>query len=168
KMAALEAKGVKVMPVGTGSNYLTVDAINAAGFSDRDMGLLTALKEQLIWVDLSGTAITDSAFVALGQLKKLTRLDLRNTAIKGNGIKELGNCRELRYLNLAGTAVNSEGLLALQQNKKLQQLYVYQAGLTPTAFRQLQQALPKLMLDTGGYRLQQLASDTIIYHKVSG
>ncbi|MFX1706572.1 hypothetical protein PV783_21565 [Chitinophaga sp. CC14] len=168
KMAALEALKVKVMPVGAGSHYLTVDAINAAGFSDRDMQLLLGLKEQLIWLDLSGTAVTDSAFAVLGQLKKLTRLDLRNTAVKGNGIKALGNCRELRYLNLAGTAVNAEGLLSLQQNKKLQQLYVYQAGFTPAALRQLQQSLPKLKLDTGGYRLQQLASDTVIYHKVSG
>lgn len=168
KIAALEAKGLKVMPVGAGSHYLMIDGINSAGFNDKDMSMLTGLKDQLIWLDLSGTAITDSAFAVLGQLKKLTRLDLRNTAVKGHDMKALGNCKELRYLNLAGTAVAPEGFLALQQNKKLQQVYVYQAGMTPATMQQLQKSLPKLKIDTGGYQLQQLASDTIIYHKVSG
>lgn len=167
-MAALEAKGVKVLPVGTGSNYVSVDGINAAAFSDADMQLLLPLKDQLVWLSLAGTRVTDSAFTVLAKFRHLVRLDLRNVAIKGKGMNALNACAELRYLNLAGTAVTDEGLLSLQKNKKLQQVYLYQAGVKPAAVQQLRQYLPKLVIDTGGYRLPQLASDTIVYHKISG
>ncbi|WP_160715540.1 c-type cytochrome domain-containing protein [Chitinophaga solisilvae] len=162
---ALEAKGVKVMPVATGSNYVSVSCINAAAFSDADMPLLHAIKDQLIWLDLSQTKITDAALPAIGQLQRLTRLELKQTAITGSNTAALNTCKELRYLNLAGSRLQATALAALQQNKKLQQLYLYQSGTDATAIRQLQQQLPKLKIDTGGYHLEKLASDTLIYKK---
>lgn len=167
-IAALEAKGVKVLPVGEYSNYVNVDCINATGFGDNDMNLLLSIKEQLVWLDLSGTNVTDNAFATLGKLHHLTRLDMRHTRIKGDGLAALNACTELRYLNLAGNPVSGNGLLSLQKNKKLQQVYLYQSGINATAVQQLRQHLPKLALDTGGFHMQQLASDTIVYHKVSG
>jgi uncharacterized membrane protein len=167
-IAALEAKGAKVLPVGTGNNYVRVDCINASAFSDQDMQLLLPMKEQLVWLSLAGTRITDSSFAVLGKLSHLVKLDLRNAAIKGKEMNALNACKDLRYLNLAGTAVTDEALLSLQKNKKLQQVYLYQSGVKPVAVQQLRQHLPKLVIDTGGYRLQQLASDTMVYHKVSG
>ena len=131
------------------------------------MQLLLPLKDQLVWLSLSGTRVTDSAFTVLGKLTHLVRLDLRNAAIKGKGMTALNACTELRYLNLAGTAVTDEGLLSLQKNKKLQQVYLFQAGVKPMAVQQLRQHLPKLTIDTGGYRLPQLVSDTMVYHKIS-
>jgi uncharacterized membrane protein len=167
-ISPLTAKGMKVLPVGTGSNYLLVDGINAGSFSDRDMQLLLPLKEQLIWADLSGTAVTDSAFAVLGQLHQLTRLDLRNTAIKGTGIQALNKCSRLRYLNLAGTSLKGDALAGIRQNKQLEQLYLYGANIPAVQIQQLQLQLPKLKIDTGGYHLQQLASDTMVYHKTNG
>ncbi|HEY9259480.1 c-type cytochrome domain-containing protein [Chitinophaga sp.] len=167
-IAALEAKGVKVLPVGSGSNYVNVDCINAGAFGDADMQLLLPLKDQLVWLSLSGTRVTDSAFAVLGKFTHLVRLDLRNAAIKGSGMTALNACTELRYLNLAGTAVTDEALLSLQKNKKLQQVYLFQAGVKPMAVQELRKHLPKLTVDTGGYRLPLLASDTTVYHKISG
>ncbi|MGO4292531.1 c-type cytochrome domain-containing protein [Chitinophaga sp. RAB17] len=167
-IAALEAKGVKVLRVGAATNYVSVDCINAAAFNDQDMQLLLPLKDQLVWLNLGGTQVTDSAFPVLGKLPHLVRLDLRNVAIKGKGMNALNACTNLRYLNLAGTAVTDEGLLSLQKNKKLQQVYLYQAGVKPMAVQQLRQQLPKLKIDTGGYHLPQLVSDTMVYHKISG
>lgn len=167
-IAALEAKGVKVLPVGAGSNYVSVDCINAAGFNDVDMQLLLPLKDQLAWLSLAGTQVTDNALPVLAKCHHLIRLDLRNVNMKGKGMSALNACGELRYLNLAGTGVTDEGVLSLRKNKKLQQVYLYQASVHPVAVQQLKKELPKLLIDTGGYRLPQLASDTIVYHKISG
>ncbi|NLR59068.1 hypothetical protein HGH93_13215 [Chitinophaga polysaccharea] len=164
---ALEAKGVKVLPVGSSSNYVTVDGVNAAGFSDADLQLLLPLKSQIVWLNLAGTAVTDQVFAVSGQLKHLTRLDLRNVGLKGKGIAALNACKDLRYLNLAGTTVGSDALAPLKDNKKLEQVFLYQTGVAAASVQQLQRSLPKLKIDTGGYRLPQLASDTTIYHKVS-
>ncbi|WP_212005461.1 c-type cytochrome domain-containing protein [Chitinophaga sp. HK235] len=164
-LAALEAKGVKVLPVAANSHYLAVSCINAAGFGDEDMTLLLPLKAQLVWLDLSGTRVTDAALATIGKLTALTRLELKHTAIKGNSGNPLATCQELRYLNLSGTTLNPAFLSALPKNKKLEQLYLYQSNTHGNAIQSLQQQLPRLRIDTGGYQLEKLASDTILYHK---
>ncbi|MBC9934269.1 c-type cytochrome domain-containing protein [Chitinophaga qingshengii] len=164
-IAALATKGVKVLPVAASSPYVSVSCVNAPGFSDADMALLHPLRAQLIWLDLSGTRITDAALPGIAQLSALTRLELKHTGIKGAAGTSLAACQELRYLNMSGTACSSAFLAGLGKNKKLRQLYLYQANTDAPTLRQLQQQLPKLAIDTGGYQLEKLASDTIIYKK---
>jgi mono/diheme cytochrome c family protein len=162
---ALEAKGVKVLPVAANSPYVSVSCINAPDFGDADMALLQPLRAQLVWLDLSGTRITDAALPAIGQLTALTRLELKQTAVKGSAETPLAGCTALRYLNLGGTACTPALLNGLGKNKQLQQLYLYQANADANTLQQLRRQLPKLNIDTGGYRLEQLASDTIVYKK---
>ncbi|QJB32443.1 ribonuclease inhibitor [Chitinophaga oryzae] len=164
-MEALEAKGVKVLPIAANSPFVAVSCVNAADFSDADMKLLHPLRSQLIWLDLSGTRITDAALADIAQLTALTRLELKQTAVKGSAATPLAGCGELRYLNLSGTACTPAFLTALAKNKKLQQLYLYQANPDAHTLQKLRQQLPKLSIDTGGYRLEPLASDTIIYKR---
>ncbi|HVI46441.1 MAG TPA: c-type cytochrome domain-containing protein [Chitinophaga sp.] len=164
---ALVARGVKVLPVAADNNYTAVSCVNAPGFSDKDMALLLPLKEQLIWLDLSGTQITDEAFNTLAELKQLTRLDIRNTQVKGIQLARLSACAMLRYLNLSGAPVSDTALSSLSKNKKLQQLYLYQTGAKPAVIQQLRHTNPDLKIDTGGYRLTMLASDTTVYHKAA-
>lgn len=164
-IAVLETKGVKVLPVAANSPYISVSCVNAPDFGDADIALLHPLRAQLVWLDLSGTRITDAALPGIGQLSALTRLELKQTGIKGTAATSLAGCQELRYLNLSGTACSSGFLAGLGKNKKLQQLYLYRANTDAPTLRQLQQQLPKLAIDTGGYQLEKLASDTIIYKK---
>ncbi|CAL1519308.1 c-type cytochrome domain-containing protein [Chitinophaga sp. MM2321] len=165
-IAALEAKGVKVMPIGAESNYVAVSCINAIDFNDKDMALLLPLQAQLIWLDLSGTGITDAAFPTIAKLSKLTRLELKHTAMKGNLPDPLAACTELRYLNFTGTKIADAGILSLGKNKKLQQIYLYQTGIQPATMQQLQQTMPKLLIDTGASQMEQLASDTTVYRRI--
>lgn len=167
KIRALEAKGIKVMPIAADNHYLTVSCVNASSINDRDMQLLLPLKDQLIWLDLSGTRITDSALAVVSQLPHLTRLELKGTAINGSGLRGLSACKELRYLNLAGTVLTSENVLSLSGHKKLQQVYLYRCGLPAATIQQLAKSLKGAIIDTGGYRLPSLASDTIIYKKAA-
>lgn len=166
-IAALTAKGLKVLPVAENSNYLSVSAFTAQGFSDADAALLLPLKEQLIWLDLSGAPVTDQVFSTLSQLKNLTKLTLKGTAIKGIALQSLNQCAGLMYLNLVQTATQTANIISLKNNKQLEQLYVAQTGIPANALQELHQQLEQLKIDTGGYRLARLPTDTLEYHKAA-
>lgn len=165
EMHMLENKDVKVMPVGASSNYLQLNFVNASQFSDQDVALLLPLKKQIAWLKMGNTQITDAALKTIGQLPNLTRLHLEYTAITDTGIRELAGNRTLRYLNLFGTKITDNGIAALQQVNSLQRLYVYKTAISDKAILALKEHLPKLQVDTGGYVLQRLPTDTIIYHR---
>ncbi|MRG48962.1 hypothetical protein GFS24_27880 [Chitinophaga sp. SYP-B3965] len=159
---SLEMLGVKVMPVAAGNGFVMVNAINASGFNNKNAALLLPLKSQIVWLKLSNTAVGDSAMKILAQLPELTRLSLENTAITDAGLLELAKCKQLKYLNLVGTKVSDKGLLALQKNKGLQELFVYKTGVTAAVFK----AFPDVRIDTGGYLVPVLETDTMVFRKV--
>ncbi|NIG57547.1 c-type cytochrome domain-containing protein [Chitinophaga sp. Cy-1792] len=164
---ALTDKGLKVLQVGDADHHLAVSGYTAGNFSDKDISLLLPVKEQLIWLDLSGTAITDAGMSAIGQLPHLTRLDIRKTAIQGKTLQELNHCTDLRYLNIGQNNCSAADIGVLKGNKNLQQLYLNETQVNKSMLSQLQHDLPGLKIDTGGYQLPALASDTIEYHKTA-
>jgi hypothetical protein len=44
--------------------------------------------------------------------------------------------------------------------KKLRHLYLYKSGVAAPRYEQLKQVFPKTLIDTGGYSLPYLPSDT--------
>lgn len=162
---ALEAIGVKVMPVAAGSNYVMINCVNASNFSDKDAALLLPLRVQIVWLRLTDTKIGDSALQVVAQLPQLTRLQLEHTAITDAGLPVLADCRQLKYLNLVGTKISDKGVMALQKNKALRELFIYQTAVTPAAIGQLQKGLPEAKIDTGGYKMPVLATDTLVFRK---
>jgi hypothetical protein len=164
-VGALEAIGVKVMPVAAQNGYVLVNAINATGFSDKEAELLLPLKSNITWLKLSNTQISDEALKTIAQLPGLTRLQLENTAVTDAGLQILAECKSLMYLNLVGTKVTAKGLQALQKNKALRELYVYKSAVTPAEAAALQKSMPNTRIDTGGYHLPVLATDTMVHRK---
>lgn len=160
-IAALEALDVKVMPVAAQDNFLSVNCINAATFGNREAKLLEPLRSQLVWLKLSNTQITDSALHSVAQLTQLTRLQLEYTAITDEGLKALAGCKQLKYLNLVGTKVTDKGLMVLKDHPSLKEIYVYKTSVTPAVLK----ALPNIRIDTGGYQLPALATDTAVFRK---
>ncbi|KAA5545781.1 c-type cytochrome domain-containing protein [Adhaeribacter rhizoryzae] len=136
----LQSKGVVLMPVAKDSPFLTVNLVNATNFSDADMQLLANLREQILWLDMSETNITDKGLPLLAGFKNLTRLSLDNTAITDAGLQHLAALTNLHYLNLYGTKISDKGLKSLTACKKLKSLYLWQTGVTPQGVAALQQA----------------------------
>ncbi len=164
-IAALEGTGVKVMPVAADNNYLMVNAVNAASFGNREAALLLPLKSQIVWLKLSGTKAGDSALAVIGKMPQLTRLQLENTAVTDAGLPALADCRQLKYLNLTGTRVTDKGLVTLQKNKALRELFIYKTGITAEAIGKMGKLMPDLKIDTGGYQMPTLVTDTTVYRK---
>ncbi|GAC1440438.1 MAG: ribonuclease inhibitor [Sediminibacterium sp.] len=159
---ALRNTGAVVMQVAQGSNYLTADFINAAGISDRDIQLLLPLKKQLVWLKLGNTKITDNALLPIAQCTNLTQLQLNNTAITDKGVGALKSLNKLQWLNLVGTKVSAMGIKQLEGLQKLQSLYLYQTNVKSSDWLQLKKIFPKTVLDSGGYTLAFIKSDTMV------
>jgi hypothetical protein len=66
----------------------------------------------------------------------------------------------LRYLNLVNTNVTADGVSQLKGLQHLSSVYLYKTAIRKNEWQSLQQAFPKTTLDSGGYIVPTLASDT--------
>lgn len=149
-LGALRRAGVIVTPIARAQNFLQASVTNlAATFDDKQLALFLPLAEQLAWLDLHNTKITDAGLVQVAQLKQLTRLRLENTQVSDAGLAQLQNLSQLEYLNLYGTKVSDAGLQYLAGLKKLQSLYLWQTQASAAGIAALQSSLPNLNANLG-------------------
>ena len=153
--------GAVVDPVAQNTNYLSANFVTVTNPGDREIQLLLPLKEQLIELKLSGASITDSALLVIAQFKNLMRLQLDHTKITDKGLASLRALEDLRYLNLVGTAVTEKGVMQLKDLKNLRSIYLYQTGVKKSEWKDLKKAFPKTLIDSGGYTVPFLPTDTI-------
>lgn len=166
-LRALRQKGVLILPVGNETNYLSVSFVNARSATDADLQLLLPLKKQLLWLNLGRTKITDEGLKVIAQLPALRQIHFNHTLITDDGVKHLSPLSELNYLNLVGTKITDAGLAHLSPMKKLKNIFAYQTEVTSKGLQDLSAKLPDAHVDTGGYTLPQLASDSIVFKRKS-
>jgi uncharacterized membrane protein/mono/diheme cytochrome c family protein len=152
--------GVVLVPVAQNTNYLSANFVTTKDFGDVQMSLLSPLKEQLIELDLGSTSIKDSGMQVIAQLKNLMHLQLDHTGITDKGLADLNALQNLRYLNLVATAVTAEGVLQLKGLKNVRSIYLYQTAVKKTDWPTLKKAFPKTSIDSGGYTVPFLPTDT--------
>lgn len=158
----LRERSVVIIPVTRNSNYLSANFVTADAVTEEDILLLRSLRKQLIWLNLSDKSISDSLLKAIGELTGLTRLQLANTPVTDKGLAYFQSLEQLQYLNLVGTKVTVQGLLRLKNLPKLEAIYIYKTFVEPSDWQQLKDNFPKVIIDTGGYRLPFLETDTMI------
>lgn len=137
----------RISRIAQNSNFLQVKT--SSGTENIDLNQLSQLSSQIAWVDLSGSAVTDSSLTALSGFGNLTRLNLSQTNVDDNSLGYLKVLEHLEYLNLYGTNISNEGLNHLSALRSLESLYVWQTGVTETGVEQLKGRLPNLQIDTG-------------------
>ena len=160
-IAALRNRGVLIMPVAQNSNYLMANFATASDITDAGIKLLAPLQKQLVWLKLNDTKASDSAMQVVGKCTNLYSLWLTNTAVTDNGLKALKSLKNLQTLNMVGTAVTEAGVLSLQNLKQLKSIYLYQTQVKGSSWPALKKAFPQTLLDTGGYAVPTLATDTM-------
>ena len=153
--------GVVVEPVAQNTNYLSANFVTVTNPGNREIQLLLPLKDQLIELKLGSSSITDSALLVIAQFENLMRLQLDYTKITDKGLANLTALQNLRYLNLVGTAVTEKGVLQLKDLKSLRSIYLYQTMVKKTEWNDLKKAFPKTFIDSGGYTVPFLPTDTI-------
>ncbi len=161
----LTKQNVMVLPVANESTLLMVNTVNAPAFNDQAVQGLNNLSEQVVWLKLGGTKVGDAGLKTIAKLKNLTRLGLEQTAVTDVGLTSLSGLKHLEHLNLYGTKITDAGLRALAGMKQLKTLYLWQTAVTPAGVEALKKQLPKTQIDLGGYALQKLPTDTLVFKK---
>ncbi len=157
----LQARGIAVTPVAQNSNYLSANFVALNSITDNDLQLLGSIKEQLIWLKLGYSNLSDQNLEMISKLSSLTRLSLERTPVTDKGILLLKNLSKLQYINLIGTRVTAKGMAQLKDLNVLRQIYLYQTAISGIELGQLIKVFPKAIIDTGGYKIQFLESDTV-------
>ncbi|RYF73540.1 MAG: ribonuclease inhibitor [Cytophagaceae bacterium] len=145
----LKKTGLLVLPLSKENNQLEVSAVNVRTFSDAQATLLVKLADQIVWLKLGDTQISDDAIASIAKLKNLQKLHLERTQITDVGLKKLTGLTYLEYLNLYGTAITNAGLASLSGLKSLRSIYVWQTKVTESGIAALKKALPNVEIVGG-------------------
>lgn len=158
----LRELNVAINPVSQNSNYLLVNFVAVDSVTAQHSQLIQQIGKQIAWLKLGNTKFSDSLMSVVGKLPSLTRLFLNSSNVTDKGIVQLGKLTKLQYLNVSSTGVTAKGITGLTGLKSLRQLYLYQTGTGAEEFNNLKKIFPSALIDTGGYTVQFLPTDTII------
>ncbi|AMQ56128.1 c-type cytochrome domain-containing protein [Algoriphagus sanaruensis] len=158
-LALLRKKGFYVEPIAQGSLILKLSCINFRDFQDQNLGDLASVKGHIVYLDLSGTMITDQILTSLGDFPHVTVLKLNHTQVKGANLESLKSLKNLKSLYLNGISITQTDLEKLDQLPRLERVFAYETGLIGN------ESLKKFKfkLETGSYELPPIPSDTIVY-----
>ncbi len=135
---SLKKLGLLVMPLSSSEpNLLEINAVNVSTLNDLQMAALEPLAENIVWLKLGDTKITDKSIATILKLKNLQKLHLENTTIGDNAMKGLDKLPYLDYLNLVGTTVTDVGVANLTNAKSLKQLYLWHTKATEASKKAL-------------------------------
>jgi mono/diheme cytochrome c family protein len=153
----LMASGISVLPIAAESNYLSVSYFGK-DLTPEQWQSLEKLADNIIQFKAKSTHIDASAQSSLAKLTKLQSLFLNNLKNADFDPKKLSGLSNLKVLSLSGTSLNTQALASLNSFKTLSKLYLYNTGENDLV--SLQKNLGKVTIDTGGYRVPTLVSDT--------
>jgi uncharacterized membrane protein len=147
---ALKKSGLLVVALSKENpNLLEINALNVADFGDKEIELLKPLRENIMWLKIGNTKITNAALKEIVQLKNLQKLHLENTTITNEALKSLKELANLTYLNLVGTKITDASINDLAACKHLTQVYVWHSGLSTAGISRLKTALPNAQIESG-------------------
>lgn len=148
--AKLQGLNATLMPLAQDTEQLRLSVINAADkFGDKELALLTPIADQILWLDLARSQVTDAGLDIIAKMNYLERLHLENTKVTDAGVAKLGKLPALEYLNLYGTKVTDVSTASLAGAKALRKLFVWQTGVTKGAAKALEGKTPGLVVNVG-------------------
>lgn len=138
-------QGFIVHRLSSTSNLLEA-SLPKGGSTDIDMKSLLGLKDQLVWLQLSNSGVSDKDLEAIGQLPNLIKLNLNHNDISDKGARYLKNLSKLEYLNLYATHVSDSSVVPLMSLPRLKELYFWQTKVTANYLETLKPYRPNLKI----------------------
>jgi uncharacterized membrane protein len=91
---------------------------------------LLLVKEQITWLNLSNSKLTDGLLDIMSNFPNLTRINLHSNPLTDAGLKSLKSAKHLSSLNLYNTNITNSGLDEVLQIESLLKLYVWKTDIT--------------------------------------
>ena len=158
-LAKLKSEGFFAEPISEDSNWLMISCINFQSFEDGDWSKLKPVKNQIVYLDLTGTQISDQLLDSLQTLPNLTVLKLSQTGLSGSNLEALNSNPYLKHLYINKTQVDANAIKDLNNHPSLEKVFAFD---TPISESDRQENL-SFYLEIGNYKLPPLPSDTIEY-----
>ncbi len=152
--------GIVVLPVSKGSHYLSLNFVNATHASDTVWQALLPLASYITWVRCSDATLPPAVWPVLEKLENISRLHLNGTNISDANLSAVAKLKHLHYLNLNHTDITANGLTALSQLPHLDRLFLFKTKVLAKDWQGLQLQFKKVKIDSGGYVLPWLNTDT--------
>lgn len=138
-----------INPIALQSPALFANFYNAAFYTPTALSELSAIKDQLVELDLSRMPVKDEELKTIAQFSQLQKLILNFTGITGATLNELQSLKKLKVLSLAGTAIKKEQLAAIEKLPSLQKLIIWNTGVSPEELEVLKKQKNKFKYETG-------------------
>ncbi|MAE47320.1 MAG: hypothetical protein CMJ86_10565 [Planctomycetes bacterium] len=146
----LKAAGWAALAVADGLHAVDVNlSLGKPAAGDGQLEDLEGLEPSLVWLNLSGTGVTDVGLAKLSRFTQLRRLNLARTQISAKGLAHLADLKELVVLNLYGSTVGDAAIEAIAALPALQRLYLWDSAFSPEGCSRLAVLRPGLMIDRG-------------------
>ncbi|MCY4778608.1 hypothetical protein ORI89_03020 [Sphingobacterium sp. UT-1RO-CII-1] len=158
---ALQAKGIKVLPIADGNSYVAINTVNYPDFSDADMKDLLKFKDNIVQLKIGNSALSDEGLKDIATFSNLLKLHIEHTKITDAGLAHLKGHQKLNYINLFGVGVSDQGIRSLADIPSLKHIYTYQTNVTAEGVQYVREKLAESNVDTGKYLLPFLETDTI-------
>ncbi|MEO6499073.1 MAG: FN3 associated domain-containing protein, partial [Mucilaginibacter sp.] len=138
-----------ISPLAKESPALRVNLYNRSAYTPKALEELSAIKDQVITLNLSKMPVKDEELKTIAQFTNLRHLNLNFTYITGNDLKALAPLKYLESLSLAGSKVSYKNLQQLIVLKSLKQVAVWNTGLTGTEIQELGKVHKGIQFITG-------------------
>ena len=145
----LKNAGLIVNRLSADKNLLEVSAVNAPNFDDKQIALLLPLADQIVWLKVGKTKVSDQGMKEISKLKNLNKLHIEHTQITDAGLAPLKGLSRLEYLNVVDTKVSDAGLKNILGSKSLKSVYVWESGVTEIAASELRKSYPNVKIIGG-------------------
>lgn len=120
------------------SPALGVDIYNKSSYQPKTLEELSAIKKQVVSLDISKMPVKDAEVKTIAQFENLHALNLNFTDITGITLKELAGLKFLKTISLAGTPLSPEAVKQISALKSLTKITLWDAGLTDAQIQDLQ------------------------------
>jgi len=160
KLKAFKSKGVMIKTLSNNSNWLQVTIDKNLPVSELLSELSIAFPEQVTWLDLKETPITDAALAPISSFKNLTRLRLEKTGISDEAMEHLKGLKYLEFLNIYGSKVGDQGIQKLSELRNLRRLYAWESEVTASGAKKLEEKMQQLDVNLG-FEVQVIDSLTV-------
>ena len=98
--------------------------------------------ENVDWVDLSATLVSDEGLDSLSRMSQLKTLHIGDTGITDLGVKKISQFKKLEGLTLTNLNISDQALTFLTDLSRLRHINLEGTNVTPEAGATLQKALP--------------------------
>lgn len=144
-----KSRGISIKPLSNKENWLQVTLYKNDPVDEVLGEMANDFPEQLTWLDLKDTPLSDAGMEHISKFKNLTRLKAEKTAITDKGLAHLKELPYLEFLNIYGTSVGDAGIQNLKDNPNLRKLYVWDSKVSREGANQLQQSSNQLEINLG-------------------